>query len=163
MNTLNRWDPFREMLTFRNMVDRMFDDQFGRLTEGTGNEWNLALDVSEADEGFVVKASLPGIKPEDVNITFENNVLTIQGETRDEQETKDQRYYLRERRYGTFSRSIQVPATIKADAIEAHYENGVLTLHLPKAEEAKPKRIAIKGSSAPQMIEGKSKDIANKN
>ena len=163
MNTLYRWDPFREMWTFRNLVDRMFDNELNRLTEGTGNEWGLALDVSEVDEGFVVKASLPGLKPEDLNITFDNNVLTIQGAVRDEQETKDQRYHLRERRFGTFQRSIQLPAPIKADEIDAKYENGVLTLNLPKAEEAKPKRISVKSGGAPQMIEGKAKEVASKN
>jgi HSP20 family protein len=167
MNTLIRWDPFHEVTSFRNMMERMFD---GSLPSPAFEweqpfAWNLALDVAETDDDFVVKASLPGMKPEDLEITYDSNVLTIKGEIKDEQEVDEKRYHLRERRFGSFSRSVTLPTTIKADAIDARFDAGVLTLHLPKAEEAKPKRIPVLSgaSNGKRMIEGKVKEVARKN
>lgn len=165
MNQITRWDPFRDMLLLRNNMDRLFDRFFDN--EMTGWEqaasWNLALDVVENSDEFVVKASLPGVKPEDVDVTFSDNILTIKGEIRSEEEKENARYHLRERRYGSFTRSLTLPRGINGDGIQARYEAGVLTLHLPKSEEVKPRRIAIQGTSAPQMIEGKAADIKSKN
>ena len=163
MSNLTRWDPFREMTTLRNWMDRWMDTPFGTMTTWQPTTWDLALDVAETDDDFVVKASLPGITPEDLEITYNNNLLTIKGEVKEEKDVEEQRYHLRERRYGSFTRSISLPSSVKADAIEASYEAGVLTLHLPKAEEAKPKRIPVHSGNAPQMIEGKAKNIASKN
>lgn len=167
MSNLTRWDPFREMMTFRNWMDRWMDRWFetslSPLSTWQPITWELALDVAETDDEFLVKASLPGINPDDLEITYNNNVLTIKGEVKEEKDVEEHRYHLRERRYGTFSRSISLPSTVKADAIEATYEAGVLTLHLPKAEQAKPKRIPVHSGQAPQMIEGKVKEIAHKN
>jgi HSP20 family protein len=115
--------------------------------------WDLALDVAEKPEEFVVKASIPGINPDDLDITYNNNVLTIKGEVKGENEEKDTRYHLQERWSGSFSRSISLPSGVNADTIQASYEAGVLTLHLPKREEVKPKRISIKREE-PKMIEG---------
>jgi HSP20 family protein len=163
MSNLIRWDPFREMLAWRGAMDRMVDRAITVPDAWMETDsWNLALDVAETDNEFLVKASLPGIKPEELEITYNANVLTIQGETKEEKDVDEKHYHLRERRYGSFSRSISLPATVKQDAIEATYEAGVLTLHLPKAEEAKPKRIQIKNGGNPKMIEGKIKDIAGK-
>ena len=163
MSNLTRWDPFREMLVWRNAMDRMFDRARSAPDEWMETDsWNLALDVAETEDEFLVKASLPGIKPDDLEITYNANVLTIKGETKEEKEVDEKRYHLRERRYGSFSRSISLPATVKQDAIEASYEAGVLTLHLPKAEEVKPKRIEIKKGGIPKMIEGKIKDLGSK-
>jgi HSP20 family protein len=152
---LTRWDPFQELITLRNAVDRMFDTS---LIPSSGSPqsitWGLALDVVEKEDEFLVKASVPGINPDDLDITFTDNVLTIKGETKSEDEKDEGAYHLRERRYGSFSRSISLGSHITADKIQANYENGVLTLHLPKAEEVKPKRISIKPS---RMIEGKVK------
>ena len=153
---LTRWDPFRDMLSMRRAMDRLFD----RALEPSWSEspvWDLALDVVENKDEFLVKASLPGINPDDLEITFTDNVLTIKGETKEDKEVKEEQYHLRERRQGIFSRSISLPNRVKADAIEASYDAGVLTLKLPKVEEVKPKRIAIKIDGA-KMIEGKSKD-----
>jgi len=160
MSNLTRWDPFREMANWRSMVDRMFDNSFwGPLANWTEPaSWNLALDVSETKDEFLVKASLPGINPDDLEITYDNNVLSIQGEVKEDKENGDQHFHLRERRYGSFYRSITLPSSVKADAIKAAYDSGVLTLHLPKSEEAKPKRIAIHSEGVPKMIEGKAKD-----
>ncbi len=163
MSNLTRWDPFREMVAFRSLMNRMIEDSLSPTGIWREDTWNLALDVSETGDDYVVKASLPGLKPEDLEITFENNVLSIKGEIREEKESEQQRYHLRERRSGSFYRSLSLPSTVNADGIEARYDAGVLTLRLPKAEEARPKRIAVKGGQAPQMIEGKAKEIASKN
>ncbi|HEX2998562.1 MAG TPA: Hsp20/alpha crystallin family protein, partial [Anaerolineales bacterium] len=101
------------------------------------------------------KASLPGINPEDLNITYNNGVLTIQAESREDKEVKEDRYLVRERRFGSFSRSLSLPATINADAIEASYDAGILTLRLPKTEEVKPRRIQVRGGSGQRVIEGR--------
>jgi HSP20 family protein len=163
MSNLTRWDPFREMMSLRNAMDRMFDDPFFGLRSDWGEQvnWGLALDVAETEDNFVVKASLPGIKPDDLDITYNNNTLTIKGQVQEEKDSEERHYHLRERRYGSFTRSITLPGSVKADAIEANYDSGVLTLTLPKVEEAKPRRIAVK--QVAKMIEGKVKDIASKN
>lgn len=160
MNTVIRWNPYREMMAWRNLVDRMMDDT---LSAQQSLAWELALDVVENKDEFVVKASLPGMNPDDLEITYDKNLLTIKGEIRDEQEVEESRYHLRERRYGVFTRSITLPVQIDAEAIEARYEAGVLTLSLPKAEEVRPKRIAVQTVAAPQMVDGKAAEIAHKN
>jgi HSP20 family protein len=165
MSNLTRWDPFREMMSFRSAIDRLFDESvFGRQSDWEGQlSWSPLLDVAETGDEYLVKASLPGIEPDDLEITYNNNVLTIKGETQAEREVEEQRYHLRERRSGSFSRSLSLPSTVDADHIQASYTAGVLTLHLPKLEEAKPKRIQVRSGESPHMIEGKSRDIKNKN
>ena len=164
MDNLIRRDPFRELMSLRSVMDRMFDNAFfGEPSEWRSLTGDLALDVAENEEEFLVKASLPGINPDDLDITFSGKTLTIKGEYKAEEEKEDVHYHLRERRYGSFSRSLSLPTPIDADEIEAKYEAGVLTLHLPKTEEAKPKRIAVGVSEQPQMIEGKVSDIKGKN
>lgn len=144
-----RWNPYREMRTMRHAMDRMMEN---RLSEApAARDWGLALDVVEDDDAYVVKASVPGIKAEDIDITFDKGVLTIKGEIKSEQETEHDRYHLRERRYGSFARSIALPTIVQAEQIEASASDGVLTLRLPKAEELKPKRIAVQ--AAPKTIE----------
>ena len=154
---LTRWDPFQEMLNLRRTVDRLFDTYNpDREWQGTPL-WGLALDVVENKDEFVVKASIPGINPDDLDISYTDDTLTIKGEIKSDNEVKEDQYHLRERRYGTFARSISLPTKVKGDAIEASYQNGVLTLRLPKADEVKPKRIAIKVGNQ-KMIEGKLKN-----
>ena len=160
MSNLTRWDPFREMLTLRTAMDRLFDSAFVGPSFTWQSEGGLALDVTENPDEFIVKASVAGVNPDDLEITYNNNVLTIKGEVKAEKETEEKHYLVRERSYGTFSRSFSLPSNIKADAIQASHENGVLTLHLPKAEEAKPKRIPVQ---AARMIEAKATDIKSKN
>lgn len=165
MSNLTRWDPFREMMSLRNAMDRLMEGAFvgPQLNWLQPVSWDLALDVAETADEFLVKASLPGINPDDLEITYDANMLTIKGESKEEREEEQSRYHLRERRYGSFSRSVSLPSTVKADEIEATYEAGVLTLHLPKSEEAKPKRIAVHSVETPKMIEGKASDIKSKN
>jgi len=152
---LARWDPFQDMMKFRNAVDRMFEDFYGG-DRGLvrSSTWGLALDVAENEDEFIVKASIPGMKADDIDITYTENTLTIKGEVEEDKEINEDQYHMRERRHGTFSRSITLPSKVKTGDIEANYENGILTVHMPKAEEVKPKRIAIKASS-PKVIEGK--------
>jgi HSP20 family protein len=152
MATLTRWEPMRELATMRQMMDRFFDDDMYRLASGFergGDVASLALDVAEKDDAYIVKASLPGVNPEEVDITLTDNVLTIRGETKADNEIKQENYHLRERRFGSFMRSVTLPNAVDADKIEAVNENGVLTLTLPKAESVKPRKIEVK-----RMING---------
>jgi HSP20 family protein len=163
MSNIIRWDPFREMVSMRNAMDRLFDNALGTMPEDWQPSWSLALDVAENANEFVVKASIPGVNPDDLDITYDANTLTIKGETRVEEEREDTHYHLKERRYGSFVRSISLPSSVRAENIQANYESGVLTLHLPKAEEAKPKRIAIQSGKSSKVLEGKVAEIKHKN
>ncbi len=153
MANLVRWNPVREAADLFNEFDRVMEypllrQRWGmplRTNEVVGS-WNLALDVAEKGDVFTVKASLPGISPDDLNVTLEDNVLTIQGETKEDETIEENSYHIRERRYGSFSRSVRFPVPVEGDKVEAEYENGVLTLTIPKAEAVKPKRIAVKAS-----------------
>ncbi len=147
--TLSRWEPFRELTDMRRIMNQMFDDPFFKAMEwprGNNGAYGLALDVAEQEDAYVVKASVPGVNPEDVEVTLSDNVLTIKGESKADQEIKEEHYHLRERRYGSFMRSVTLPVTVEADRVEATHENGVLTLRLPKAEAVKPKKIAVKST-----------------
>ena len=149
MTTLVRWDPIREMMQLQNAVDRLFESELASTTplwRQSATAWMLPLDVIETEDEFIVKASIPGINPDDLDISLTDNVLTIKGEIKVE-EAEDVRYHLRERRFGMFQRSISLPVPVNADKVEAVFENGVLTLHIPKAEEVKPKHISIKKAS----------------
>ena len=164
MNNIIRRDPFREMVSLRNAMDRLFDSAFS----GEPWEWQpfaheLPLDVSENQEEYLVKASLPGINPDDLEVTINDRTLTIKGEFKAEETRKDVHYHLRERRYGSFARSITLPTLVKSDAIEARYDAGVLTLRLPKTEEVKAKRISVRSGETPAIIEARAKDVTGKN
>ena len=145
---IRRWDPYREMMMLRNSMDRVVDRELA-LSPGTWKSfnWSVALDVVENEDEYLVKASLPGINPDDLEITFEDTLLTLKGEVKEENEVDETRYHLRERRYGSFTRTIKMPSGIQSDKIEANYDKGVLELHLPKVEEVKPKKIAITTST----------------
>jgi len=151
-----RWDPFREMMTLRNAMDRMFEDSIvPRIQSITnGGEAPMALDVYQTDDEVVIKAALPGVKPEDVDISITGDTVTIKGEMKEETEVKEENYLHRERRYGTFSRIVQVPVSVREDQAEATFEDGVLKLSLPKAEEVKPRQIKVK---ARNLVEGEKK------
>jgi HSP20 family protein len=166
MADLIRLDPFREMMTLRDAMDRMFENAFisPRTTNWfTEGEIPLALDVVEEDDKYIVEASVPGINPDDLEITYDNNMLTIKGEVKEEKEIEEKRYHIRERRFGTFSRSIALPSTINVDKIEAEYKDGVLNLTLPKVEEAKPKKIKVRAVKGSKVLEGTATDIRSKN
>ena len=145
MATLTRWDPFNEMLSLREAMSQLFEDSVvapGTLRREQGG-FAPALDLSETEDGYRVEVAVPGLKPEDLQITFENNVLAIKGQLRQESEDKKRNYHRTERRYGSFQRTIALPSTVKADAIQAALSNGILQLDIPKAEEVKPRRITV--------------------
>jgi len=142
---LTRYEPFREMLGLREVMNRWFDDFThgpSWMTPFDGN--HIAVDVMETGDDVIVKAEIPGLKAEEVDISLSGDLLTIKGETRTEQKIEKANYVRQERRVGSFERTLTLPASINADKAKAEFENGVLTLTLPKAEEAKPKVIKVK-------------------
>jgi HSP20 family protein len=155
-----RWEPFREMTSLRDAMDRLFEDSFiraPRLWSRVG-EWELPIDMHQTADKVVVKTSLPGFKPEEVDISITGDTLTIKGEHKEEQEVKDENYLYKERSYGIFSRSVLTPVKVKSDKAEAVFKDGVLTLTLPKAEEIKPKQIKVKTK---QITGGKKAEAKN--
>ena len=155
MSDLMRWDPFAEMLSLRRAMDRMFED--AALRGRGGEEWGgqgLDLDIYEQDDDLVVTAGLPGVKPADVDITVQGNLLTIRGERREESESGRGRYHRRERRYGSFIRQVQLPVAVQTEQGEARFEDGVLRLTLPKAEEARQRRIQVSSGESSQIGTG---------
>lgn len=145
MTTLIRWNPTRNRTNLFNEFDRMVNDMMEWSAPTVPARWGLPLDVAETEDAYTVTASIPGLNPDDIEVTLEENVLTIRGENQSEETTEEgTRYHLRERRFGSFSRSLRFPVLVAGEQIEANYVNGVLTLTVPKAEEVKPKRIAVK-------------------
>jgi HSP20 family protein len=141
------------MASLRETVDRLFDDpRAWRVTLGNAGNF-FPVDVLDTSDEVVVKASLPGVKPEDIDISITGQVLTLKGEARDEHEEKAQNWYRRERRQGSFVRQLQLPTEVDSGRAEAVFENGVLRLSIPKAESMKPKSIKVQARS---MIEGNS-------
>jgi len=133
---LTRWDPFREMVDIRRRMDDLMQRTFAGA-EGEQAAFGMEMDVSETEDAYEIDASVPGIKPEDIDVTLDNNVLTIRGQTKAEREETGKTYHVRERRMGSFARSIMLPSTVSTDRIDARYEDGVLKLRLPKVEEAR--------------------------
>lgn len=147
MRTLVRWDPFSEFRSLRRAMDRGLFEFYGPTVWRNGERTlTFPVDLSETDGQVVVKAALPGIQPEDVDISVSDGVLTIKGETKSEEKTEAENYHRREIRYGAFSRSIPLPAQVNDEKADAVFQDGVLSVTLPKAEVAKPKQIKIKAS-----------------
>ena len=147
MTTLTRWEPFRELATMRDTMERLFDEPLFepmRLWPRPQGEFKPALDVVEEEGAYIVKASPPGVKPEEVEITVTDNRLTLKGEVKEDKEVKEENYHLRERRYGSFLRTMTLPTGVDTEKVEAVHENGVLTLRLPKSATVKPKKITVK-------------------
>jgi HSP20 family protein len=149
-----RWDPFRELTALQTEVGKLFS----RLGTGEAAErqsWTPMVDVIETDDAIKLKAELAGMKPEDIKIDVQDNVLTLSGERRFEEEVKEDKYYRIERRYGSFSRSIALPQTADESKIVANYDDGVLEVTVPKTEVAQPKRIAVTVGERPKTVEAK--------
>lgn len=146
---VERWDPFREMVSLRDAVNTLFQESFvrpnGLTPAGAGAP--LPLDIRETPEAFVVQASLPGVGPDDVQVTIHGDTLTIQGEVKADEEKQGESWHLRERRRGLFRRTVTLGVPIDSERTVANHEHGVLTLTLPKAESAKPKQIKIGSAS----------------
>ena len=145
--TLMRWSPYREMVSLRDALDRLFErslaQPFRDWPEQTDSGRAVLVDVYESNGNLVVNAELPGLKPEDVDISLTDDRLTIQGEFQTEDEGERGNMFYQERRYGRFERSFALPTGIDTDAINAEFEDGVLTVTLPKPEEAQPKKIPV--------------------
>lgn len=160
MANITRWDPFGDMLSLRQAMDRLFEDAFVRPRQlmHLGPEdgvATLAVDMHETDGELFVSAAVPGVKPEDLDISVQGDVLTIKGETRNDEEVKEENYVRRERRYGAFYRQVQLPKPVRSDGAEATFENGVLKLRLPMSEEARERKIPVKaaGEASQPVIE----------
>ncbi|UCE33875.1 MAG: Hsp20/alpha crystallin family protein [Deltaproteobacteria bacterium] len=141
------WRPFGgELSSLRREMDRMWDRFFGEtpLTRRIGEEWWPSVDMSETKDNYVVKAELPGLEANDVDVSISGDVLTIKGEKKKEEEEKDEHHHYVERYYGSFQRSFRLPANVKSDKIDASFDKGVLKVTLPKVEEAKKKKIEVK-------------------
>jgi HSP20 family protein len=143
-----RWEPARELMSLREAMDRLFDDSFTRpLSVRDG--WSMstpAIDMYQTDNEVVVRASIPGIKANEVQINITGDVLTLKGEVNQDEERKDRAWHIREQRFGSFERSVALPTAVKTDMAEAVFENGILTITLPKADEVKPRTINIKAN-----------------
>ncbi len=147
MSNLIRWEPMRDAVTLRDAMDRLFDEAFTRpwgLMDGGRGAGGPAVDMYQTDNEVVVKAAVPGMKPEDVQISVTGDMLTIKGETQEKSETKEKAYHIREHRWGSFERVVGLPTAVVSDKAQAEFENGILTITLPKAEEVKPKMISVK-------------------
>jgi len=145
-----RWEPFRDLLASQREFDRLFREAFSpALAEGevSTRTWAPPVDIYENGDNLVLKAELPGINPDDVEIRVEDNTLYLKGERKFEKEVKEQSYHRVERTYGTFTRTFSLPNSVDADKVSANYKDGVLTLTMPKREEAKPKTIKINVTS----------------
>jgi HSP20 family protein len=145
MSTMNRLEqPFRGATTLQEQINRVFGDLAGRTAEESNlTAWAPPVDIFETENELVVKADLPDVNPQDLDIRVENNILTIRGERKFETKVNEDNYLRIERAYGSFSRSFSLANSVKSEAIKADYHNGVLALSLPKREEAKPKQIKI--------------------
>jgi HSP20 family protein len=150
MANITRFDPFSDMITLRQAMDRLFEDSFVSpltLRGFNGDAAAPALDVHQTPDEIVVTAALPGVKPDDVDITITGQTLSIRGEMKADETINRDQYLYRERRYGTFHRQLQLPVRVQGDAASADFEDGVLTLRIPKAEEVKPRQIQVKAAA----------------
>jgi|Tabmets5t2r1_1033131.scaffolds.fasta_scaffold03383_5 HSP20 family protein len=159
--SVSRWDPFQDLLAIQDEMNQLFGRAVGQ-GQGRGQGqvterlWAPALDISERKDAYVVTVEVPGVKADDLDITLEDGLLTIKGERHFTQESTEQQFHRVERRYGSFRRSITLPSQVQADRIEASFEDGVLEVVVPKAEEAKPKKISVRAGGGRQRVEGTS-------
>lgn len=164
MASITRYDPLGEMVSLRSAMDRLFEDSFvSPLTWRTlgGNETiTPPIDVHETADDLVVTAALPGMKADDVEITMTGQTLTLRGEFKADDDVTREQYLYRERRYGSFSRTLQLPVRVQGDRAEATFNDGVLTLHIPKAEEVKPRQIRIAAGDNGARAESQATDEA---
>jgi len=143
MAELSRWNPFQEMTTLRDAMNQLLSESFVYPTERGSTA--VALDLYDTENEYVARLAVPGLKPDNFDITMQQNVLTINGHTQPEQ-AEGVQYHVREQRFGDFTRSIQFPTPVNADQIQAHLADGILTINVPKAEATKPRRIMVKSS-----------------
>jgi HSP20 family protein len=156
MRTLTRWEPFRGANSLEQ-INRLFNDVFERKggEESSLTAWAPAVDIYENEHELVVKADLPEVDPKDLDIRVENNILTIRGERKFEKKVNEENYLRVERSYGSFARSFTLANTVNSEAIKADYQNGVLSLSIPKKEEAKPKQIKVNVGTPAAAVAGR--------
>ena len=142
------WRPFGELTTLRREMDNLWNRFFGEasVSRGEGKTWLPSMDVSETDNEILIKAELPGMEAKDVSVSLVGDLLTVKGERKEEKEEKGEKQHYKEISYGSFERSIRIPVTIKAEKVDANFDKGILTIKLPKSEEAKKKEIQVKVS-----------------
>jgi len=143
MNNATRWNPFREIADMQRQLDRVFEDVWNESESRYTSNW-MPIDVTETEAGYRVVADLPGLSVDDINVNFHDGTLTISGEVQDTKNEEGNNILVRERTFGKFSRSINLPMPVDVDHVDASYDNGILTLELPKAESAKPRQIQVK-------------------
>jgi HSP20 family protein len=148
MSNLVRWNPIRDVLSMSEAMDRLFDQAFVYPGNGGFRAIGPAIDLIENGDNFVVKAELPGFNPDDVDISIEGNTLTLRANVQDESNKDEGEYHVRERRQNSFTRTLTLPVAVNADKANASYDNGILTLTLPKHETALPKKISITAKSS---------------
>ena len=146
MNNVTRWNPFREIAEMQRQLDRVFDDVWNENEGRFSANW-MPIDVTETETNYKVIADLPGLNVEDIHVNFHDGVLTISGEVHETTNNDGKNILVRERTFGKFSRRVNLPMPVDVDAIDASYDNGVLTLVLPKAESAKPRQIQVKSQN----------------
>jgi HSP20 family protein len=145
---ITRWDPFRDLMSIQNEMNRLFGRTYGGdVGESTRGAWTPALDVFETQEKFVITMELPGVSPDDVDISVEDSTLMVRGERKFYSEQQEESFLRIERRFGEFTRSLTLPSTADAESIQASFDQGVLTIEVPKREEAKPRKISIKAKA----------------
>ncbi len=156
MTMITRWDPFREMATLQDRMSRLFNDQFGAMThdEALTGAFVPPVDVYEDENSIEVRLEVPGIDEKDIDVRLENNLLTVRGERKFEKEEKEENFHRIERRYGSFTRSFTLPASVNSENVQADYDKGVLKIRLAKRAEAKPKQIKL-NVGASNTLEGK--------
>jgi len=157
---LIRWEPAREVASLQQEMNRLFSSFFDAPAGGAGNgetvrRWVPAMDLVETDDSFVLKADLPGLDENDVKIEVEDGVLTVSGERKAEHEEKREGYYRVERAFGSFGRALTLPDGVDPEAVSANFDKGVLAIRIPKPEDRKPRKVAIKVGDKPAAIEGK--------
>src|SRR3954451_25093419 len=157
--TIVRWEPLRELSSLQTEMNRLFNTVFDApATQGNGGtmrRWVPAMDLLETADHFVLRADLPGMTQDDVNIELEDSTLTVSGERKSEHEERQEGFYRVERAFGSFSRSLTLPHGVDPDSVTANFDNGVLEIRIPKPEERKPRRISISGTEQQATIEGK--------
>ncbi|MDQ7819090.1 MAG: Hsp20/alpha crystallin family protein [Armatimonadota bacterium] len=141
--SLIRWDPFDDLASLRESMDKLFEEFFSRRPRAPVSAWQPAVEVYETDTEVVVRAELPGVDPKNVDVTVTEDTLTIKGEARAEQEERGRNYYRRELRYGSFLRTLPLPAEVQGDKARASYRNGILEIRVPKSERARPRAVKV--------------------
>jgi HSP20 family protein len=154
--SVTRWDPFQDLLSIQDEMNQLFGRVFGQQSGPGQRAWAPALDIAERPDAYLLTVEVPGVKPEDLDITLEGGVLTVQGERRFQDESTDQQWHRVERRYGAFRRSITLPSQTQADKIEASFEDGLLHITVPKTDAAMPKRIEVRAEGGRKQVEGRS-------